>query len=81
MNYFNLQYINSHDEVISGDDFDYVELLSTSIQERTLKVDDIVADKEIRNFKPRSRKCKFIDEYDKDGFYEVRSMQKIHICL
>jgi hypothetical protein len=63
-----LQYINSHNEVMSGDDLDKVELKGTEIKERTIKIDLIIADPAIRNFKPKSRKCRFMDEPDSDYF-------------
>lgn len=58
---------------MSGDDFDYVELKGASIQERQVKIDDIIADRNIRLFKPRSRKCMFIDEHQPGGYYDVRT--------
>ena len=51
---------------------EYVDLGESSVQEVHLRLDDIIADKEIRNFKPRSRKCKFNEDYDKNGYYDVR---------
>lgn len=54
-----------------GDDLDYVELAGSSIQERHVKIDDIIADPNIRHFKPKSRKCKFMDEHQQDGYYDV----------
>ncbi|CAG9804559.1 unnamed protein product [Chironomus riparius] len=64
-------YINSYDEVMCGDDLDYVELAGSSIQERHVKIDDIIADPNIRHFKPKSRKCKFMDEHQQDGYYDL----------
>jgi hypothetical protein len=64
------QYVNSHDEVTSGDDTDFVELGKSTIQERTIKVDEIKADPSIRKFKPKSRKCKFPDE-GSSKYYDV----------
>ncbi|XP_070498219.1 uncharacterized protein ppk25 [Chironomus tepperi] len=64
-------YINSFDEVMCGDDLDYVELAGSSIQERHVKIDDIIADPNIRDFKPKSRKCKFMDEKQNDGYYDL----------
>jgi hypothetical protein len=63
-----LQYINSYGEVISGDDLDYVMLSGTSIKERSVKIEDIVADPAIRQFKPKSRKCRFVDEPNSEYF-------------
>lgn len=55
-----------------GDDLDYVELGGSSIQERHVKIDVIIADPKIRAFKPKSRKCKFFDEYERGLYYDVR---------
>ena len=62
-----------------GDDLDYVELAGSSIQERHVKIDDIIADPNIRHFKPKSRKCKFMNEYQQDGYYDVRmKLERLH---
>lgn len=63
-----LQYINSYNEVMSGDDLDYVELKGTDIKERTIKIDLIIANPAIRDFKPKSRKCRFVDEPESEYF-------------
>lgn len=62
------QYINSFGEVTSGDDLDFVELKGTSIKERSVKIEEIIADKAIRQFKPKSRKCRFVDEPNSEHF-------------
>lgn len=47
---------------MSADDSEKVVLSGTSIQERAVKIDEIIADVNIKDFKPRSRKCRFSDE-------------------
>lgn len=63
-----MQYINSFGEVISGDDLDNVLLSGTSIKERSVKIEEVIANPSIRQFKPKSRKCRFVDEPNSDYF-------------
>lgn len=62
------QYINSFGEVSSGDDLDFVRLEGTNIKERSVKIEEITANPAIRQFKPKSRKCRFIDEPSSEYF-------------
>jgi hypothetical protein len=48
--------------VISGDSNNFEELFGTKIVERIVKVDQIISEPEVRNLKPKSRKCLFPDE-------------------
>lgn len=54
--------------MLSGDDLDYVELKGTNIKERSVKMDQVIADPAIRKFKPKSRKCRFVDEPSSEYF-------------
>lgn len=67
-----MQYINSHGEVISGDNLDYEKLDGANTIERSLKIEVILADPAIRKFKPKSRKCRFVDEPISE-YFDVKS--------
>lgn len=47
---------------MSGDGKDFEILTGTTIIERSMKLEQINSEKEVRNFNPKSRRCLFPDE-------------------
>lgn len=47
---------------MSGDDQDYETLQGTLIIERVIKIEQIVSEAEVKELKPKSRKCLFSSE-------------------
>lgn len=73
------QYINSFDEVMSGDSYDYEVVYGTKIIEKVLKVDDMVSDVEVIELNPKSRKCLFKTEPQTNYFdvsnYSIQALK------
>lgn len=68
----NFQFINIFDEVMTGDGLDFVVLHGTTIIERTQKIEQMVSEPKVIDFKPKSRKCLFSSE-SKSKYFDVSS--------
>lgn len=62
---------------MNGDGLDFVSLHGTTIIERIQKIDQIVSEKRVIDFKPKSRKCLFASE-SRSKYFDVNIHRLVH---